>query len=557
MKKLALAVISVAFLAGFASAQQQAQRKSPSSAASSPSRSQNASPHPMTAEEAFFYFATIFGPGGNIADRYASYFDAANYKQAMANEFSRARYQEKMQAKVEAELKRIDFNREFTITGQAGLGEYSFASHSFPVSGGGVVLFCMDAARTFFGNCQGSILHVEAFAEQNAVNAADFDWLLTMPEAEASAFLKSRTTGVNGGVNRAVFTKITYSIIGVRGRTEGVGGLPATFKPYIHTVEVYSDGSLTRQLGTLTKRPGIPESAYAPEVAQAARSTTNVIGTYRHRPFCRGGYKCVTPIEETITVTDAGIAFSGEQPDGSTKPREYSYFDAFAEGSTELWRADWADADYYVVWRPFWQQYFNSSLIFDNRPERDHFFVDLTQAIQQWKVKYPQFAANELKIYEGCDRNGGGFVTCPDTALVNANADSTRSSVRQYTPQPEGRFAPQMNIGVTRTDSGNKYHFIVDFTMPGFPTSWSSSNRFNLIEIYGFQQQANRTVESTTYKISPITGNWMPGDAARIEFDVPKEYTDPSQGWILAFCLHASNEVGCLPSSNLLKERAD
>jgi peptidyl-prolyl cis-trans isomerase A (cyclophilin A) len=93
-----------------------------------------------------------------------------------------------------------------------------------------------------------------------------------------------------------------------------------------------------------------------------------------------------------------------------------------------LWRADWADADYYVVWRPFWEQYFNSSLIFDNRLERDHFFVDLTQAIQQWKVKYPQFAANELKIYQGCDRNGGGFVTCPDAAPINPNPDSTPSS---------------------------------------------------------------------------------------------------------------------------------
>jgi hypothetical protein len=413
MKKPAIAALCVFLVAGLSSAQQSQQKSSSSAATSprqaSPSHSESASARPITDEEAFFYYAAIFGAGEDIANRYASYFDTANYRQAMANEFSRARYQEKMQARVESELRRLDFNREFAVTGQGELGEYSFASHSFPVSGGGVVLLCMDTAPTFIRNCQGNVIHVEVSVLQGAVNSADFDWFLTMPEAEASAFIKGRMIGANGGVNRAVFTKITYSILGIRGSTKGVGGL---FTTYIHSVEVYGDASLTRKLGTLTKRPGIPESAYAPEVAQAARSTAKVISTYRHRPFCKGGYKCANPIEETITVTDSGVELSGEQPDGSTKPKQYSYSDAFAAGSTELWRADWADADYYVVWRPFWQQFFNSSLIFDNRQERDRFFADLTLAIQQWKAKYPQFAANELKIYQGCDRNGGGFVEC-------------------------------------------------------------------------------------------------------------------------------------------------
>jgi peptidyl-prolyl cis-trans isomerase A (cyclophilin A) len=93
-----------------------------------------------------------------------------------------------------------------------------------------------------------------------------------------------------------------------------------------------------------------------------------------------------------------------------------------------LWRADWADTDYYVVWRPFRSTYTDSDLAFANRVERDHFFADLTQAIQQWRGKYPQFAANELKIYQGCDRNGGGFVTCQETPAVTSALPQTTAA---------------------------------------------------------------------------------------------------------------------------------
>jgi hypothetical protein len=131
MKKFAITGLCLALMVGSASAQsaiRKTAQTSPSSAAKSPSHSQNASARPITDEEAFFYYATIFGAGGDIANRYASYFDTANYKQAMANEFSRARYQEKMQARVESELKRLDFNREFVITGQGVLPVIRFPS---------------------------------------------------------------------------------------------------------------------------------------------------------------------------------------------------------------------------------------------------------------------------------------------------------------------------------------------------------------------------------------------------------------------------------------------
>jgi hypothetical protein len=380
----------------------------------------------MAAEDAFFYYTAIFGEelnnsfiygvANNVVDRYALAFDQGNYARAMSDEFSRAQYRERIHARIAAGVRRVDFSQKFTVTGQGNLGEYNFASHSFPVNPGVSSGFCIGTS------C--SNLRVDVFRIQDAVNVGDFNWSLAIPESEASAFLKSRTFA-NGGSNRSVTVRVTYSIVPLRGRppVQGSTSVPqqASLRPFIHSVEIYSDQNLSRRLGVIANQPGIPESAYSIEVSQAARSTTNVIRKYRYRACCQGNAwlgpgtgKCATPVEGTITVTDAGIALSGEQPDGSTNPREYIFFDAFAEGSTELWRADWADTVYYVVWRPFRSTYNDSDLVFENRVDRDHFFADLTQAIQQWKGKYPQFAANELKIYQGCDRNGGGFVACAE-----------------------------------------------------------------------------------------------------------------------------------------------
>jgi hypothetical protein len=58
----------------------------------SPLKPQHLTPPEMTPEEAFFYKAAIYGAQDNIVDRYASYFDANNYKQAVANEFLRKQW---------------------------------------------------------------------------------------------------------------------------------------------------------------------------------------------------------------------------------------------------------------------------------------------------------------------------------------------------------------------------------------------------------------------------------------------------------------------------------
>lgn len=281
MKKLAITGLCLALVAGVISAQQQNQnpvRKKPSSAATSPratapSNSQGAPLPTITDEEVFLYNAVIFGSGVNLTKPYAIQFDTANYKEAMANEFSRAQYLERMQAKLQEELKKVDFSRKFTITGQSALGEYSFVSHSFPVFGAGGVL----------------LRNIEVFSVQNAVNKGDFIWALPMSEIEAKAFV-SRRTVAGGRIDRTIFTKTIYSILDQKGRAAGVGGAPATFVPFIYSVEVYSDASLTKRLGVIPKissqAPNTPDEMRlveervkeeAPEKLRALLTTSPVL----------------------------------------------------------------------------------------------------------------------------------------------------------------------------------------------------------------------------------------------------------------------------------------
>jgi Domain of unknown function (DUF4852) len=413
MKMLAVTGLCLAIMVGFASAQsaiRKTAQTSPSSAAKSPSHSQSVSAHPITDEEAFFYHAAISGAGDDLAKAYAIQFDAANFNHAMANEFLRAQYMRRMQARVEAELKRVDFSRKFTALGRWSLGEYSFSSHSFPVF-------------PPTGNVVGPYPFVAEV--QHAVNKGNFDWALPMSEADASAFVRSRTAAGGGQVDRTVITRLTYSILNSKGPTVVFGGGPV-FITYIHSMELFSDQSMARKLGTLKRRPGIPENAYAPDVAQAARSTTKIIGKYQYTAYCKEEYKCVTPVAGTITLTEGGIALSGEHRDGSTKPIGYSFLDALALNPNNLWRDNftnitWGGSDFRVVWQPLWNVDFESELVFADFRERDRFFVDLTNAIRDWTTKYPQFVANGFQVYQLCGDPGGHFNPCPGTPPNDAS----------------------------------------------------------------------------------------------------------------------------------------
>lgn len=264
----------------------------PSSATPSPGPQvprQTPSPAPMTSEKAFYFYCAIYGTPGDAVDRYGSYFDATNYARAMADEFQRARYRAGIQAKIADEVKKLNFAEKFTLVGSTtykgytALGEYSFDSHSFPISYVPTMDFCIDAGRTFFGNCEGKVLHVNVFRVEDSVNGTDFVWSLPMSETEASAFIKSRAVG--GGVNRRVAAKITYSIVNKKGLGGTSSGNAAPFIPFIYAVEIYEDESLARKLGVIQKvnslTPSTPEEQRLAEQRTAQEQERRDLDTSR------------------------------------------------------------------------------------------------------------------------------------------------------------------------------------------------------------------------------------------------------------------------------------
>jgi hypothetical protein len=366
----------------------------------------------MTAEKAFYYYLAIYGTPANVVERYGSYFDATNYARAMADEFQRAKYRQGIQAKIANEVKNLNYSDKFTFigsaasTGYTALGEYSFESHSFPIGNLPTTGFCIDAARSFFGNCTGTVLRVDVFRLENAVNRADFKWSLPMSETEASAFVKSRAMAGSGSVDRKVTAKITYSVVNMKGQAEdSVFGRAASFCPFIHSVEIYGDPGLTKKLGVITGKAGMSESAFGPERAREAQSPSKVIGEYQYiadyREDTRGHPN--PPILGTIKLTDVGVELSGEQRNGKTKALSVSFFESFAAENPynvrKLSRLNFTFGvkDFRIVWNFDWNDN-HTPFVFDSPEERDRFFVDVAKAMQEWAIKYSQFAVRPLNV---------------------------------------------------------------------------------------------------------------------------------------------------------------
>jgi len=71
----------------------------------------------MSPEKAFYYFVAMYGFGSvlrgggpdDIIELYGEAFDANNYKRAIADEFERNRYKERIRARIADEVSKIDF----------------------------------------------------------------------------------------------------------------------------------------------------------------------------------------------------------------------------------------------------------------------------------------------------------------------------------------------------------------------------------------------------------------------------------------------------------------
>ncbi|HVQ38802.1 MAG TPA: DUF4852 domain-containing protein [Pyrinomonadaceae bacterium] len=397
----------------------------------------------MSPEKAFYYFVAMYGFGrvlryggpDDIIEIYGKSFDANNYKRAMADEFERNRYKERIRGKIADEVSKIDFSEKFTFVAQATLGEYSFGSHSFPFVRDlfQEYRFCVGPRDTSYGGCE--FIGVTGFRVRDAVNGNDFNWSVPMSETDASAFVKSRSTDGTGKVDRNIALRITYSVVNKTGQANPYFEYSfPIFSPFIYSVEAYGDKSLSTKLGVIARINSLgPRTAEELRLAAvAAQTATKEIGKYQYikswdesREGLRLKFRAITG---TITLTDAGIELSGNPQDKKSFFRLFalvlaertSYGNAL---ETNLWRANstvaaWGQEYFAVVWQPFWKKDYNSALTFERPQERDRFFADLTRALQDWKTKYApfQFAAGKVNIYEKCEVNTR-FVPCSETTL--------------------------------------------------------------------------------------------------------------------------------------------
>jgi hypothetical protein len=113
--------------------------------------------------------------------------------------------------------------------------------------------------------------------------------------------------------------------------------------------------------------------------------------------------------------------------------------------------------------------------------------------------------------------------------------------------------AGAMDTLVTRNDLGGQYRLAISFTVPPDPHMIPGPFPFNLITVYGFRRYGPNGTSRTELPPStfPSTqGNWNSGDRVTISVDVPKQFSDPVQGWEVRFCVGSSK--GCIPSPNLL-----
>jgi hypothetical protein len=103
-------------------------------------------------------------------------------------------------------------------------------------------------------------------------------------------------------------------------------------------------------------------------------------------------------------------------------------------------------------------------------------------------------------------------------------------------------FEPKV-LNVEKNESGGDYVLKVTFVVPNDPNT-----SYDLITVYGTQFiGANR---SHDHSYPSIRGHWQPKDQVTFAVQVPKEFTDPSKGWDLTFCV--GSDASCYPSANLL-----
>jgi len=402
---------------------------------------------PLTIEKAFLYSLAISGTSPDAAvERYASYFDNANYNRAMADEFQRVSYIKRMTSILADQIAKVNYGDQFVFEGAAAFGEYSFDSHSFPLVSLPQGRFdamarLNEQSRNRATSITDSILlNTFYFRPSDVVNKKEFSWSIPMAESEASAFIKGRTGNQPSVVNRSVTVRFTYSIMSWSIRVDCCPPVN-TFFPYVHSIEIYGDEARQKKLATLTPKPGTPIASFLPEMRKAAQSSTRTINTYSYRIGCRD-FACQSPTMGTITLTDVGFDLSENSDTGSSAPQRREFLDLFSakpSGMTvKLHRRNGVGDDFGVTWESpnnYSAPWGWAGIAFTNVRERDRFWVDLTAAISAWNEKYPQFVLGNLLVDQQCLDAGNYWRPCPVSGAPTDSANATPKTIAVLPPE--------------------------------------------------------------------------------------------------------------------------
>ena len=119
-------------------------------------------------------------------------------------------------------------------------------------------------------------------------------------------------------------------------------------------------------------------------------------------------------------------------------------------------------------------------------------------------------------------------------------------TIDRFPPQPAATFTPiePKIVSVQQIDEGNHSLMKVSFIVPDV-----RNYTFDTITVYGMRFVGTQRSDDRNYPT--LHGRWKPKDPVEFSVRVPREFTDPLQGWNLTFCVGSTQS--CYPSSNLLK----
>ncbi len=144
----------------------------------------------------------------------------------------------------------------------------------------------------------------------------------------------------------------------------------------------------------------------------------------------------------------------------------------------------------------------------------------------------------------------------PTRASTPPTANAEKRLVYVYRPADSRLpLAVDMQTIVWRSESSDHDHFVVQFVIPqGSPVNGEAvpKDGYSTIGIT-VERLVNNSWSYEPSAEQSRHGHWKVGDTVTLEFDLPKIYSDPAQGWSVRICIVLPTKTeACIPSPNLL-----